>query len=93
MMFHYKWTFLEGVIPRLGLTFFNFAQPLLVERVLNFMGEPDHVNSSNYAYGLIASYALVYIGIGVSGFPRAIKIPLICFRSVAISMSTRWIEL
>lgn len=87
-MSHYKWIFLEGVIPRLGLIFFNFAQPLLVERVLNFMAEPEHVNSSNYAYGLIAAYALVYIGIAVCGPPQTTRISLICFRSVAISIST-----
>ncbi|KAJ5629255.1 P-loop containing nucleoside triphosphate hydrolase protein [Penicillium herquei] len=60
---HYKWEYLVGVLPRLGYTGFAFAQPFLVQRVLDFMEEPEHVNSSNYAYGLIVAYAIVYIGI------------------------------
>ncbi|KGO71820.1 ABC transporter, integral membrane type 1 [Penicillium italicum] len=63
---HYKWAFLEGVLPRLAYTGFCFAQPFLVERVLNFMTEPEHVNSANYAYGLIGAYAIVYLGIAIS---------------------------
>jgi ATP-binding cassette subfamily C (CFTR/MRP) protein 1 len=39
-----------------------------VERVLDFMTEPEHVNSTNYAYGLIGAYAIVYIGIAVCSF-------------------------
>ncbi|KAJ5748330.1 uncharacterized protein N7511_010026 [Penicillium nucicola] len=65
-VFHYKWAFLEGILPRLAYTGFCFAQPFLVERVLDFMTEPEHVNSNNYAYGLIGAYAIVYIGIAVS---------------------------
>lgn len=57
---------MAGVLPRLGYTFFCFAQPFLVERVLDFMTEPEHVNSKNYARGLVAAYAIVYIGIAVS---------------------------
>lgn len=56
---------MEGVLPRLAFTGFNFAQPFLVERVLNFMTEPEHVNSDNYARGLVAAYAIVYIGLAV----------------------------
>jgi hypothetical protein len=29
------------------------------------MAEPEHVNSANYAYGLIGAYAIVYLGIAV----------------------------
>ncbi|KAJ5885116.1 hypothetical protein N7495_009626 [Penicillium taxi] len=63
---HYKLDFLKGVLPRLAFTGFCFAQPFLVERVINFMTEPEHVNSVNYTYGLIAAYAFVYIGIAIS---------------------------
>ena len=67
MISHYKWVFVQGVLPRLAHTGFCFAQPFLVERVLNFMTEPEHVNSTNYARGLVAAYAIVYIGIAVCG--------------------------
>lgn len=73
-MSHYQWAFLEGVLPRLAFTGFCFAQPFLVERVLNFMNEPEHVNSANYAYGLIGAYAIVYIGIAVWSIPPLDKI-------------------
>jgi hypothetical protein len=56
---------MEGVMPRLAFTGFSFAQPFLVERVLGFMTEPEHVNSKNYARGLVAAYAVVYIGLAV----------------------------
>lgn len=56
---------MEGVLPRLAFTGFSFAQPFLVERVLHFMTEPEHVNSDNYARGLVAAYAIVYIGLAV----------------------------
>jgi hypothetical protein len=58
---------MEGVLPRIAFTGFSFAQPFLVERVLAFMTEPEHVNSTNYARGLIAAYAIVYIGLAVCG--------------------------
>lgn len=67
MISHHKWAFLQGVLPRLLHTGFCFGQPFLVERVLNFMNEPEHVNSTNYARGLVAAYAIVYIGIAVCG--------------------------
>ncbi|CAG8415715.1 unnamed protein product [Penicillium salamii] len=67
MISHHKWAFLQGVLPRLLHTGFCFGQPFLVERVLNFMNEPEHDNSTNYARGLVAAYAIVYIGIAVCG--------------------------
>lgn len=33
------------------------------------MTEPEHVNSANYAYGLIGAYAIVYLGIAVCSIP------------------------
>ncbi|KAJ5085777.1 P-loop containing nucleoside triphosphate hydrolase protein [Penicillium argentinense] len=63
---HFKWDYLAGVVPRLAFTGFCFAQPFLVERVLDFMTEPEHVNSDNYARGLVGAYAIVYVGLAVS---------------------------
>lgn len=76
-MSHHKWDFLEGVLPRLAFTAFCFAQPFLVERVINFMSEPEHVNSTNYAYGLVAAYAIVYLGIAVCSILRSMRAVLI----------------
>lgn len=64
-MKHYKWEFLGGILPRMAFTGFLFAQPFLVQRVLDFMTEPEHVNSSKYARSLVAAYGIVYVGIAV----------------------------
>ena len=37
------------------------------------MTEPEHVNSINYAYGLVAAYAIVYLGIAVGYI--SLKVP------------------
>ena len=65
-MRHYKWNFLAGVLPRLAYSGFLFAQPFLVESVLDFIDEARNPNTDSTAYGLICSYAIVYIGIAVS---------------------------
>lgn len=62
---HYKWSILAGVLPRLACTGFSFAQPFLVKRVLDYMKEREDPNTKNIAYGLIAAYGLVYLGIAV----------------------------
>jgi len=61
----YKWPFLAAIIPRLCLSGLTYAQPFLVERVILFISEPETPISNNIGSGLIAAYAIVYIGIGV----------------------------
>lgn len=65
LAWHYRWEIIEGVLPRIAFLGFSFAQPFLVERVLSFMTESEHVNSTNYARSLVAAYAIVYIGLAV----------------------------
>ncbi|KAJ3498687.1 hypothetical protein NLG97_g930 [Lecanicillium saksenae] len=65
-VFHYKWALLRGVLPRIAFTGFNFAQPYLVQRVLDFVSDRTGTNERNYAYGLLSAYGIVYIGIAVS---------------------------
>ncbi|KAJ6784449.1 hypothetical protein PWT90_09718 [Aphanocladium album] len=60
---HYKWQFLAGVFPRLAYSGFLFAQPFLLERVLDFIDEHHTANTESTSYGLIAAYGIVYIGI------------------------------
>jgi Na+/proline symporter len=62
---HYKWDILAGVIPRLAYTGFSFAQPFLVQRVLDFLSEAEGPNSHTEAYYLIAAYGIVYVGLAV----------------------------
>lgn len=61
-MVHYKWDLLAGCLPRLAYIGFTFAEPFLVQRVLDFTAEPDGPNTRNIGYGLIGAYALVHIG-------------------------------
>lgn len=65
LLIHYKWPFLAGVLPRLAYSGFLFAQPFLVERVLDFIDEAKTPTTNDTAYGLIGAYAVVYIGIAV----------------------------
>lgn len=61
-MVHYKWDLLAGCLPRLAYIGFTFAEPFLVQRVLDFTAEPDGPNTRNIGYGLIGAYALVHLG-------------------------------
>ncbi|KAL7917975.1 ABC transporter [Trichoderma austrokoningii] len=63
---YYKWHLLAGVLPRLAYIGFAFAEPFLVQRVLDFTAESDIVPTRNFGYGLIASYALIHIGKAMS---------------------------
>jgi hypothetical protein len=72
-LWHYKWRVLEGVLPRLAYTGFLFAQPFLLQRVLDFVSNRD-VEKDETGYGLIGAYAVVYIGIAVCNLPRQLYI-------------------
>ncbi|POR38791.1 Canalicular multispecific organic anion transporter 2 [Tolypocladium paradoxum] len=65
-LIHYKWSILAGVLPRLAYAGFSFSQPFLVQRVLDFTVESDELNTQNTAYGLIAAYAITYIGLSLA---------------------------
>ncbi|KAH7165351.1 ABC transporter [Dactylonectria macrodidyma] len=57
-------SFTSGIIPRLCLTTFTFAQPFMIETTVKYVGEssPD----STYGKGLIGAWTLVYLGLAVS---------------------------
>lgn len=62
----FKVAFIAPILPRLCLAGFSFAQPFLVNRVIDFVGQTSNDESSGIAGGLIGATALVYIGIAVS---------------------------
>jgi len=76
------------VPPRLSLIGFTYAQPFLITRAIDFLSEPDTVNSKNIGYGLIGATGLIYLGIAIStaryrqGFYRIITM----FRRSMVSM-------
>jgi hypothetical protein len=63
-----KWPVLSAIFPRLCLIGFKFAQPLLIQRAIDFVSEQPGLAGTdrNVGYGLIGSTALVYIGLAVS---------------------------
>lgn len=61
-----RWRLLAAVPPRLGLIAFNFCQPFLIQRAIDFSRQPVNGSTTNVGYGLIGAYFLVYCGIAVT---------------------------
>ena len=61
-----KWPLLSIVFPRLCFIAFNFCQPFLISRTLDWSSQPDDGQTYNIGYGLVGAYFLVYVGIAVS---------------------------
>ena len=61
-----KGALLSPVPARLCLIGFNYSQPFLVTRVINFVSQPKTSSSKNTGYGLIGATALIYVGLAVS---------------------------
>ncbi|KAK9440292.1 ABC transporter, transmembrane domain, type 1 [Metarhizium brunneum] len=61
----YKWQFLAGVLPRLLFTGFTFAQPFLINAVVDFVGAPGEQQTAQVAASLVGATVLVYVGIAV----------------------------
>lgn len=68
----YRWGFLSAVLPRLALSVFNFAQPLLIAATINYLGSPSTSESRLTGQALIGAYIVVYVGLAV----RIIIIPI-----------------
>ncbi|KAF8849622.1 putative multidrug resistance protein MDR [Acephala macrosclerotiorum] len=62
----FKVAFIAPIFPRLCLAGLSFAQPFLVNRVIDFVGQTSNDESSGIAGGLIGATALVYMGIAIS---------------------------
>ena len=52
--------------PRLCLIAFNFCQPFLISRTLDWSIEDINDQTYSIGYGLIGAYLLVFVGIAVS---------------------------
>lgn len=66
----YKWQILAGVLPRLLFSGFTFAQPFLVQAVINHVALPgdDELGQprGKIASGLIGATLLTYVGLAVT---------------------------
>ncbi|KAK2043559.1 P-loop containing nucleoside triphosphate hydrolase protein [Colletotrichum somersetense] len=58
--------YLAPILPRLCLAAFNFSQPFLIKRIIEFVGEPSDAQSHKVAGGLIGAALLVYLGLAIS---------------------------
>lgn len=61
----FKWQLFAPIIPRIVLIVFTFCQPLLLNRFISYLAEPEGPESANIGYGLIAAYGIVYLGLAV----------------------------
>ncbi|KAL3590087.1 hypothetical protein FPOAC2_12269 [Fusarium poae] len=59
-----QWPIVAVIVPRLALLAFTVCQPLILNRLLVFLG--DVSQPINIGHGLIAAYGLVYTGIALS---------------------------
>lgn len=58
---------LIAVPPRLALTGFKFAQPFLIQRIIDFVGSSTQSQfDTEIARGLVGATAIIYVGIAVS---------------------------
>ncbi|KAK1958778.1 ABC multidrug transporter [Colletotrichum sublineola] len=57
--------YLAPILPRLCLAAFNFSQPFLIKRIIEFVGEPSDTQSREVAGGLIGAALLVYLGLAI----------------------------
>lgn len=62
----YRWSLLAGVFPRLCVTGFTYAQPFLINTLINYLESSDPNFARNDGYGLIAAYIIVFFGAAVS---------------------------
>ena len=69
-----KWALLSPVPARVCLIGFNYSQPFLITRVINFVGQPVTPNSKSVGYGLIGATALIYVGLAVSYHEHSLSV-------------------
>ncbi|KAG8530148.1 uncharacterized protein KY384_005631 [Bacidia gigantensis] len=62
----FKWYFICAVPPRIAYIGFQFCQPFLINRAIDFADEPINQATNNIGYGLIGAYIIVYCGIAIS---------------------------
>jgi hypothetical protein len=61
-----RWTVAGAVAPRLCLIGFKFAQPFLINDLINHVSENGSNELSGVKYGFVGATVLIYVGIAVS---------------------------
>ncbi|KAF4629350.1 hypothetical protein G7Y89_g8798 [Cudoniella acicularis] len=63
---YFKGSLLALVFPRLCLVGFKFSQPLLINRAISLIEEPETSTNRNIGYAIIGATALIYLGLAIS---------------------------
>jgi ATP-binding cassette, subfamily C (CFTR/MRP), member 1 len=63
-----RWEVLVIFLPKICYVALNLSQTYLIQAVVLYTAESDQ-NDWNNGYGLIAAFALVYVGLAVSLIP------------------------
>ncbi|KAJ5518059.1 ABC transporter integral membrane type 1 [Penicillium expansum] len=66
IIYDLKWTVAAAVVPRLCLIGFKFAQPFLINDLINYVSDNGSSELSGVKYGFIGATVLIYVGIAVS---------------------------
>ncbi|KAJ5965703.1 ABC transporter integral membrane type 1, partial [Penicillium waksmanii] len=66
IIYDLRWTLAAAVGPRLCLTGFKFAQPFLINDLINYVSDNGSSEPSGVKYGFIGATVLIYVGIAVS---------------------------
>lgn len=62
----FKAPLLTLMFPRLCLIGFKFSQPLLINRAISLIDDPETPENQNIGYALIGATALIYLGLAIS---------------------------
>ncbi|CAI7566126.1 unnamed protein product [Penicillium crustosum] len=66
LAWEFRWLFLIPTPTRFAQAAFQFVQPFLIQRTLNWYDARDDTDPQSVAWGLLVSYGLVYLGIALT---------------------------
>lgn len=80
--------FAAGIPPRLLYSAFTFAQPFLINTVVNYVGQPVEDQNEDFAKALIGATALLYVSLAVANawYKHATYQLLTMYRGALVSL-------
>jgi len=75
LAWEFKWLFLLPTPTRFAQAAFDFSQPFLIQRTLDWYGGPETQDSEDVGHGLIGAYAIIYLGLAV-GLTATVNVAL-----------------
>jgi ATP-binding cassette subfamily C (CFTR/MRP) protein 1 len=62
----FKLPLFKMIFPRLCMSALKLSQPLLINRAVSLISQPQDPSSRNFGYGLIGATALIYFGLAIA---------------------------